>query len=269
MCRLIGISRDAFYKQRYRGSKSIVAETQIIKMVKSVRLSQPRVGTKKVYKELKPELEQKELKCGRDKLFSILRSNYLLVEPKKSSKRTTYSNHQYAVAENQIKQLEISKPNQVFVSDITYIRLKEGFAYLFLETDAYSRKILGYHLSRDLTHHSALLALNMAVSDIEETTDIIHHSDRGCQYCCHEFLNYLNALEMVPSMTDENHCYQNAIAERVNGILKDEFHLDAVFANFNHALANIKKAIKVYNSKRLHWSLNLETPDSCYYKSAA
>lgn len=192
----------------------------------------------------------------------------MLVERKKSYHKTTYSDHDYAIAPNRIKGLEINQSNQVFVSDITYLTLKGRFAYLFLVTDAFSRKIVGFHLSFDLTHHSALLALEMALSSIKDPTGIICHSDRGCQYCCHEFLKYLNENKMLSSMTDASHCYQNAIAERVNGILKDEFNLDAVFENFAQAHRAVVKAIVIYNTKRGHWSLGLKTPQAVYSKAA-
>jgi putative transposase len=233
-----------------------------------VRQFQKRVGVKKIYSHIKPALAREKVKLGRDKLFDLLRAEDLLVERKKRYQRTTYSNHNYAVAPNRIKNLEISHPNQVFVSDITYVTLKNRFAYLFLVTDAYARKIVGYHLSLDLDHNGALLALDMALRKVKDPRGIIHHSDRGCQYCCHEFLQYLAAYGMCSSMTDEAHCYQNAIAERVNGILKDEFDVDLVFDNFNLALSAIRRAIKIYNTKRLHWALDLKTPEAIYQATA-
>lgn len=234
----------------------------------SIRSEQPRVGTRKLHNDINLQLKSAGIAVGRDWLFSELRSQGLLVMPKKRYSRTTYSNHSYAVAPNRIKQLQITRPNQVFVSDITYISLERGFAYLFLVTDAYSRKIVGYHLSKDLSHYSAKLALYMAVKDLKRTDGIIHHSDRGCQYCCHEFLELLQYYNMISSMTDESHCYQNAIAERVNGILKDEFDCDAVFANFAQARTFVPAKIDIYNNKRTHWSLGLQTPSAVYSKAA-
>ncbi len=155
------------------------------------------------------------------------------------------------------------------VSDITYVRLgASGFVYLFLVTDMWSRKIVGWHLSRDLSHHSALIALDNAVQVLGDVIGIVHHSDRGCQYCCHEYLAYLASVKMLPSMTDDNHCYQNAVAERVNGILKDEFNIDAVFVSFIDAHKAVATAIEVYNTKRTHWSLSLQTPDQVFLKAA-
>jgi transposase InsO family protein len=165
--------------------------------------------------------------------------------------------------------MEVTAPKQVLVSDITYIRMERGeFAYLFLTTDAFSRMILGYHVSRDLSHYSARIALDNAISRLGDARDIIHHSDRGCQYCCHEFLRHLAEQRMLSSMTDENHCYQNAIAERLNGILKDEFNLDAVFRSFDELRVAVAKTVMVYNTKRTHFSLGLQTPQEVHDKAA-
>lgn len=241
----------------------------VLKLVKDVRGDQPRVGTRKVYAELKPCLERAKIAVGRDKLFDILRDADELIKPKKSFVKTTYSKHPYAVAPNRLKELEVKAPGEVIVSDVTYLRLERGkFAYLFLATDLYSRKILGYHVTRDLSHYSACITLERAVRELKSTVGVIHHSDRGCQYCCHEFLEHLKGYGMLSSMTDDNHCYQNAVAERINGILKDEFNLDATFKSFDEVKAAVDRAVRVYNTKRLHFSLGLQTPDEVYAKAA-
>jgi len=205
---------------------------------------------------------------GRDKVFEILGDHDMLVKPKRKYQRTTYSNHSYAVAPNRIKGTNPSAPNQIFVSDITYIQTLEGVMYLFLVTDLYSRKIVGYDLRRNLMHYGAIRALTMALVGVPNPTGIIHHSDRGCQYCCHEFLALLSEYGMVPSMTDESHCYQNAVAERVNGILKLEFYLDAAFHSCSQARYAVQEAIGTYNTIRTHWSLNLKTPQEVYALAA-
>ena len=202
----------------------------MIELVRAVRRDEPRVGTRKLQHRLAPQFEAEGISIGRDRLFSALRERNLLIFPKKRYQKTTYSNHRYAVAPNRVKELRIERPNQVVASDITYIALTRGFAYLFLVTDVFSRKILGYHLSRDLGHHSALLALDKALDEIQEPQGLIHHSDRGCQYCCHEYLNFLDLHHVQSSMTDASHCYQNAIAERVNGILKLDLNLERGFS---------------------------------------
>lgn len=237
----------------------------MLRLVDEIREDEPRVGTRKLH----DRLNKSRYLIGRDALFSLLRKTARLVKPKKSFVKTTYSRHCYAVAPNRVKELLVASPNQVLVSDITYIRMagKEQ-AYLFLVTDKFSRQIMGYHVSRNLSHHSALLALDMAVQRMGDVTGVIHHSDRGCQYCCHEYLGYLGAHGMLASMTDEAHCYQNAIAERVNGILKDEFNLDAVFETFDELQRTVAKAILVYNTTRTHWSLDLRTPQEVHDQAA-
>jgi len=226
------------------------------------------MGCRKAHDRIAPKLAQEGLLVGRDKLFEILRENKMLVKTRRAHTRTTYSNHSYAVAPNRIKNLLIYKPNQVFVADITYIRLRSGFAYLFLVTDLHSRKIVGHYLSSNLRHEGAIIALEKALEGVSQTDGIIHHTDRGCQYCCHEFLKALGKYKMTPSMTDENHCYQNAVAERVNGTLKMEFFLDSTFANKKIASLAVDDAIRIYNTKRTHWSLGLQTPQQVYQEAA-
>jgi putative transposase len=259
------MTRDAYYKKLSRGYAEDAQEEVVLKLVDEIREDEPRVGTRK----LQDRLTGIGKTIGRDFLFSLLRRTNRLVKRKKSFVKTTYSQHGYAVAPNRIKELVVTAPRQVLVSDITYVRMARGeFAYLFLVTDRFSRRIVGYHLSRDLSHYSALLALDNAIRLMGDVTGTVHHSDRGCQYCCHEFLKYLGEHKMLSSMTDDAHCYQNAIAERVNGILKDEFNLDAIFESFKELQLAVAKAILVYNTKRTHWSLGLKTPDQVYGMAA-
>lgn len=239
-----------------------------MELSKEVREKEPMTGCRKIHDRIAEKLEEQAAKVGRDKLFSILGEHDMHVKYRKKYTRTTYSNHEYAVAPNRVKEREISAPNEVFVADITYIRLQRGFAYLFLITELYSRKIVGAHLSRSLAHTGAIESLKMALNGVDDASGIIHHSDRGCQYCCHEFLSELSSHGMVPSMTDSNHCYQNAVAERVNGILKQEFYIDATFRSFEQAKFAIEDAVEVYNTLRTHWSLKLKTPEEVYQRAA-
>jgi len=239
----------------------------VLKLIDNIRQDEPRVGTRK----LQDRLHKIGMRIGRDQLFGILRKSGRLVKVKKRFEKTTYSQHTYAVAPNLIKELKVVRPWQVVVSDCTYLRLAgREFAYLFLVTDLFTRRIVGYHVSRDLSHYSAVIALENAVRGLSdsETAGMIHHSDRGCQYCCHEYLRTLKAHGILSSMTDADHCYQNAIAERVNGILKDEFNLDAVFRNFEQLRAVVTHAVLIYNTKRTHWSLGLRTPMEMYEQAA-
>lgn len=238
----------------------------MIEAVKTVRKLQPRVGTRK----LQEQIGKTGVVVGRDALFDILRERRMLIRPKKNFTKTTYSGHSYAVAPNVLKELEVTAPRQVLVGDCTYLRLQNGlFMYLFLLTDLYSRRIVGYHVSRDLSHHAALMALGMARETLGDTAGIVHHTDRGCQYCCHEYLAVLREAGMVPSMTDADHVYQNAVAERVNGILKDEFDLDQVFPTVYAVKGVVQNAINVYNSLRTHWSLGLQTPEEVFNQKVA
>jgi putative transposase len=237
----------------------------VLAEVDARRVEQPRVGTRKLH----ADLAAAGVHVGRDHLFTALRETGRLVPRKRRGTHTTYSRHGYAVAPNRLKTMTVTAPRQVVVSDITYLRVERGrFAYLFLVTDLCSRRIVGRHLSRDLSHHAALIALDHASRTLGPLTGVVHHSDRGSQYCCHEYLAALSARGMLPSMTDENPCYQNAVAERVNGILKDEFDLDAVFPSFHAAQQAVDHAITLYNTVRRHGSLELHTPDAVFQHAA-
>lgn len=201
---------------------------------------------------------------GRDKFFDILRKKKLLVKRRKKHVYTTDSFHRFRVYKNALKNKLLTAPHQALVSDITYLRINKGFVYLSLITDAYSRKITGWSLSDSLSIEGAIAALKMAVKQCPNTTDVIHHSDRGIQYCSHGYVKLLKKRNMIISMTEENHCYENAMAERVNGILKEEFLLDAEFANKAIALKAVKEAIATYNNLRPHWSLRLFTPQQIH-----
>jgi len=187
----------------------------------------------------------------------------MLVKPKKTSCRTTNSNHHFHKYNNLITGFVPTKINQVWVTDITYIRTVNGFCYLALVTDVFSRKIVGYDISDSLELLGALRALKKALYKTD-VSELIHHSDRGVQYCSHQYTGELLRRNIKISMTEENHCYENAIAERVNGILKDEFYLDQTFYNTKHSQVAVKNAIKIYNNERLHLSLGFKTPNSVY-----
>jgi len=188
----------------------------------------------------------------------------MLIKRKKVSYKTTNSHHRFYKYNNLIKNLEINAPNQVWVSDITYIRTIKGFCYLALITDLYSRKIVGSDLSDSLELAGCLRALKMALARARPTDNLVHHSDRGIQYCSNQYVQQLNKHNIQISMTEENHCYENAVAERVNGILKGEFYLDECFTNTLTAKKAAKCAIDIYNNKRLHLSLNYQTPNNVF-----
>lgn len=235
-------------------------EELVIDMVGAIRRYQPKIGGKKLYRLLKGDLDKLEGSIGRDKFFDILRKYNLLVKRKKKYATTTESWHRFHKYKNKLKGKLLTGSNQAYVSDITYLRTAKGFVYLFLQTDAYSRMITGWHLSDSLAIEGALKALQMTLKQCAETEGVIHHSDRGIQYCCKEYVELLTDHKMQISMTEENHCYENAIAERINGILKEEFMLDDTFADKASALKAVEEAIESYNYRRPHWSLNLCTP---------
>lgn len=235
-------------------------EDMIIKLVGDIRRYQPRIGGKKLYRLLKADLDKLESNIGRDKFFDILRKRGLLVKRRKKHVITTESWHRFHKYKNRLKGKHLTGPNQAYASDITYLRTCEGFMYLFLQTDVWSRMITGWNLSESLAIDGAIRALQMTIKQCPKPQGVIHHSDRGIQYCCKEYVEILNRHKMDISMTEENHCYENAMAERVNGILKQEFLLDEEFANKASALKAVKEAIESYNTRRPHWSLNLYTP---------
>lgn len=267
-CQCFDLHRDAYYKFKKRKQEKDTLDKQVIELVKEERIEQPRVGTRKLYEALQNCFEINGLKVGRDKLFDILREHDMLVKRKKASCRTTDSYHRFHKYKNLVKDMDVTAPNQVWVSDITYIRTVNGFCYLALITDMYSRKIVGYDISDSLELAGCLRALKRALRAARPAVGLVHHSDRGIQYCSNQYVDELKKQEIKISMTEENHCYENAIAERVNGILKDEFYLDQCFFNKKSASDATKNAIEIYNNKRLHVSLKYKTPNMVFKKAA-
>jgi putative transposase len=268
VCSCFGLTRDAFYKYQERNKKKEAVNQRVVELVKAERKYQPRVGTRKLYEALHTLFIMENLKVGRDNLFDILRQHEMLVKRKKSYCKTTDSYHRFHKYNNLVKDMEVTAPNQVWVSDITYIRTVGGFCYLALITDMYSRKIVGFDISDSLELSGCLRALQKALKTARPAGQLVHHSDRGIQYCSNQYVEMLKKHHIKISMTEENHCYENALAERVNGILKDEFYLDQCFFSTGHARIAAKNAINIYNSKRLHLSLGYKTPDYVFKNAA-
>ena len=260
MCSFFGYSRSGYYKSLDEQIQRDLQEDLIVRAVQQIKKTQSMIGGKKLYKLVKDDLSRLMEGVGRDKFFDILGKNQLLVKRKKRYVKTTNSHHYFRKYKNKLRDKLLTGPNQAYVSDITYLRTRHGFVYLFLQTDAYSRMITGWDLSDNLSIEGAIRALKMTIRQSPQTKDAVHHSDRGIQYCSKAYVRLLKKAKMEISMTEENHCYENAIAERVNGILKQEFLLDAEFANRQSALKAVREAIKIYNEERPHWSLNLCTP---------
>lgn len=260
ICGLFGYSRQAWYVSIQRQSHHQMQEVLILTIAKEIRREHKYMGSEKILHLLKPNLLQHNIKFGRDKFFDLLRAHGLLVRRRKRRPKTTNSNHLYRKYPNLIKDLEIYSSGKLWVSDITYLRTHKGFVYLSLVTDAYSKKIVGWCLWPNLSSKGALNALKMAIYGNTVKQDLIHHSDRGIQYCCNDYVNYLKASGINISMTENGDPYENAIAERVNGILKEEYELSETFQVFHDALEAVKTAIYKYNYKRPHRSLGMMFP---------
>lgn len=237
-------------------------------MVINQRRDMPRLGTRKVHYLIRPNLENHRIKLGRDALFDFLRSEHMLIKPRKSYTKTTWSKHWLRKYPNLYKDLRATRSEQVWVSDITYIGTRSGNTYLSLVTDAYSRKIVGHHLSADLRTEGVAKALEMAINKRKTKLSLIHHSDRGLQYCSEEYQRLLSLQAIQPSMTNGYDCYQNALAERINGILKDEFLLTTC-DDKDQLEKVIDQSINIYNSKRPHLKLKYKTPTFIHEKSLA
>lgn len=236
-------------------------------LVLDIRRTMPRLGTRKLYYLLKPKLVQLGIKIGRDGLFDYLREQQLLIKPKRSYLKTTYSKHWMKKHPNLLAGLEVKRPEQVFVSDITYVESDEGVHYLSLVTDACSRKIMGHELSHEMKASDTVKALEKAVTNRQSKRPLLHHSDRGSQYCSALYQDALNRNKIVPSMTDGYDCYQNALAERINGILKQEFLIYRC-KTFDDLKALVNESVDVYNRLRPHLSLAMKTPNEVHKKAS-
>ena len=267
ICAVYGVSRQAFYHYQNHQANERVKQEIVLQLVCQIRSRQPRIGVRKLYQLLKPKFEQLGLQLGRDALFRLLREHGLLVESSKRGHRTTCANHRFYRYPNRIMDLIVDRVHRVFVADITYLQTLEGFVYLALVTDLFSRKIVGFDVSDSLTVEGALRACKMAIKPVTTPDTLIHHSDRGVQYCCNAYTQLLHSRGVRLSMTQNGDVYQNAVAERVNGILKIDFLLNHTFYSIHQATANAKQSISIYNNERPHLSLGYQTPQDVYHKS--
>jgi transposase InsO family protein len=240
-----------------------------VALVRVERQSQPRLGTRKLHFMLKGKLAQEGVVLGRDRFLEILRQAGLLLAPQPAEYPcTTSSQHSLPVFTNQIKGLVLSQPNEVWVGDITCVRTVMGFLFLSLLTDKVSRKIVGYHCSDTLEAVGCLMALRQAVAEMPAGAKPIHHSDRGSQYCSHEYVSWLLAQGLSVSMTETDHCAENALAERINGILKSEYGLGREFQTKESARRAVDQAIYLYNTRRPHTALGYRTPQAAHSQVA-
>lgn len=266
LCGLLGYSRQAYYKLFRESERSAMRSDLIVREVVRIRSNQKRIGARKLHAMLGDFMQWQGNVLGRDAFFDLLREHDLLVRKRKRVKpRTTFSGHWMRRYPNLAKDLVPMAANQLWVSDITYIRAGEGFCYLSLITDAYSRKIVGWSLRRDLSAKGCVAALKMAKRDNPNTRGLIHHSDRGLQYYSREYVKTLGKGVLI-SMSEKSDPLENAIAERVNGILKQEL-LEERFRNFPEAWSAVDKAVMVYNFQRPHLSIEMLTPAQAHLQT--
>jgi putative transposase len=232
----------------------------VVELVQNARCKNKMLGVRKVYEKFGSQIHSINGSLGRDKLFTLLRGRGLLIKRRRKYAHTTNSKHHFRKYHNKMQHLKAVRPHQGWVVDMTFIATKQGFAYLFLVTDVYSRKIVGWYLTETQDVESALKAVRMAIKQAVNVRGLIHHSDRGFQYCCPRYVKELEAKDIVISMGEAGNCYDNAMAERVNGILKGEYGLGHSFKDIKEALRATKEAIKDYNEQRPHWGLKLKTP---------
>ena len=247
--------------------RSGVEEEMVLMYVRGIRSRQPRIGTRKLHSTLGSVFEENGIKMGRDKFFALLKENGLLVKPRRRKKITTDSNHVYRKYPNLIREYVPCGPEQIWASDITYVSTAQGFVYVSLVTDQYSKKIMGHHVHPTLEAKGPLEALKMAIKNrCHHETNLIHHSDRGIQYCCEEYVNLLKRNKIQISMSAPGNPYENAVAERVNGIFKNEFYLDSHFRNIKQVRQTVKETVAVYNTARPHASCDYLTPEQAHHQ---
>jgi len=265
LCRLLGITRQAFY-QHFRHVSDISTEEQLLLAeVGRIRRIHPVIGGRKLHYLLQPFLIEHQIKVGRDALLDLLAINKMLVRRRKRKVSTTQSHHWLRKYPNLIKNRPPSRPNQLWVSDITYVPISNGFLYLSLLTDAYSHKIMGYALASNLEAIHTTMALKMALNNLPQVPDgLIHHSDRGVQYCSAEYVSLLTQNNIQISMSETGDPLDNAVAERMNGILKDEYLSHYSIYNLDQAMELVTDVINRYNRLRPHLSINLLTPQEAH-----
>ncbi|MFB2799703.1 IS3 family transposase, partial [Aeromonas veronii] len=265
-CLFPGISRQAYYKRNRVADERHAQGLQVVRFVRQVRLRQPRVGTRKLHYLLQGQ-DDDGLIVGRDRLFRILAEHRLQVQPKRAYHKTTHSFHRFYRHPNLLKagpeQVTPVAPEQVWVADITYLPARSGPLYLSLVTDVYSRKIVGHHVHEGMHAESVAMAFKKALKQRRGGGELIHHSDRGVQYCSGLYQSLHERYGVRCSMTDGYDCYQNALAERVNGILKGELLLQSP-QDLTQARKMVREAVDIYNAERPHHALKYRTPDAVH-----
>lgn len=263
ICAWYGISRQAHSQLKWRQHQQQQAGEQVLELVRAIRHKHKRMGGRKLYHELQPELDKRGIQIGRDRFFDLLRAHDLLLRPQKRAYRTTWAGQWRC--ENLLAEAVITRPNQAWVCDLTYIATESGFVYLALVTDRFSRRIMGYDLSRSLSLDGATRAMRMAIAQAgQPLVGLIHHSDHGVQYTSAPYRDLLAQHHIRSSMGEVGNCYDNAVAERVNGILKLEYGLDDTFVDLAQAQRAVEQAVWLYNHERPHLALNYQKPFQVY-----
>ena len=268
LCGWFGITRQAYYQNNWEGISTTLEEDLIIQRVKQIRETHRRMGTRKLYEMLQPFMLEHQIKIGRDALFNMLSANHLLVRKRKRRIQTTNSYHWLRKHPNLIRKFVPTEPNQLWVSDITYWKIKTGeHLYISFITDAYSRKIVGYQVAETMEAIESIQALQMALSALgaESHLHLIHHSDRGIQYCSHAYVKLLQDYNIKISMTESGDPLENALAERINGIIKEEYLETYDISNLKDAKKLLKSVVELYNTERPHMSISNLTPNIIHH----
>lgn len=259
-----GISRQAYYQAEQEERRRATEDKRILELVAEQRQKHPRMGVRKLHHKLTPDLVAAGITRGRDALFALLGQHGLLLKPRLSRRRTTRSG--LWRCPNRLADMRLTRPHQAWVADITYMATEEGFVYLALLTDAYSRFIVGWDVSASLAAEGCLRALNQAIAQTAvPLVGLVHHSDHGIQYSSWDYLDRLRANQMLPSMGEVGNCYDNALAERMNGILKGEYGLDDLFVNLQHVRLSVAEAVWLYNYDRPHLALDFAYPATIHF----
>ncbi len=263
LCGWFGISRQAYYQYNWEVISSTLEEELILQQVRYIRNHHRRIGTRKLYEMLQPFMLEHQIKIGRDALFDLLSAHHLLVRKRKRRIQTTNSYHRLRKYPNLIREMIPTAINQLWVSDITYWKLEGDHMYISFITDVYSHKIVGYHVGETMETIESLQALQMALTDLTDdvTRELIHHSDRGIQYCSQAYVKLLQDYHVKISMTENGDPLENAIAERVNGIIKEEYLDNYAITTLEEAKALLKEAVSLYNEERPHMSIGNFTPE--------
>jgi putative transposase len=265
-CGLFGVNRQVYYRRKKATQRKQEIAERVVALVMEVRQQMPRIGTRKLYYLLEDQLN--DIGVGRDKLFAILKANHMLIKPQRSYRITTDSHHRFRKHKNLVESLTPVRPEQIWASDITYISNRGNHRYLALVTDTYSKKIVGYDLSASLGADGAIRALEMGLRQRSyKEKKLIHHSDRGFQYCCDGYQKILTEKKVTCSMTESYDPYANAVAERVNGILKQEFLLEDYNVKLPIMKELVRNSVEIYNKKRPHYSCAMKTPEQMHKQS--